>query len=84
VIPVVSCLTRLGRAVPEGIAGPVAGLAEVIRLFDGALAPTESVSKYFYEPTPIEKERHLLRVFREIRDTDRNSFWRQRELAVWE
>ncbi len=43
-------------------------LAEVIRLFDGALAPTESVSRYFYEPTPIEKERKLLRVFRDIRD----------------
>ncbi len=43
-------------------------LAEVIRVIDGALAPTESVSKYFYEPTPIEKERRLLRVFREIRD----------------
>jgi Rrf2 family protein len=43
-------------------------LAEIIRLFDGALAPTESVSKYFYEPTPIEKEEHLLQVFREIRD----------------
>lgn len=43
-------------------------LAEVIRLFDGALAPTESVSKYFYEPTPIEKEVGLLRVFRAVRD----------------
>ena len=43
-------------------------LAEVIRLFDGALAPTESVSRYFYEPTPVERERKLLRVFREIRD----------------
>ena len=43
-------------------------LAEVIRLFDGALAPTESVSRYFYEPTPIEKEKRLLRVFRDIRD----------------
>jgi len=43
-------------------------LAEIIRLFDGALAPTESVSKYFYEPTPIEKEKGLIRVFREIRD----------------
>jgi Rrf2 family protein len=43
-------------------------LAEVIRLFDGALAPTESASKYFYEATPIEKERQLLRVFKEIRD----------------
>jgi Rrf2 family protein len=43
-------------------------LAEIIRLFDGALAPTESVSKYFYEPTPIEKEKALIMVFREIRD----------------
>jgi len=43
-------------------------LAEIVRLFDGALAPTESVSKYFYESTPIEKEEGLLNVFREIRD----------------
>ena len=43
-------------------------LAEIIRLFDGALAPTESVSRHFYEPTPIEKERKLVRVFRDIRD----------------
>ncbi len=43
-------------------------LAEVIRLFDGALAPTESVSRYFYESTPIEKEKHLIKVFKDIRD----------------
>jgi Rrf2 family transcriptional regulator, cysteine metabolism repressor len=43
-------------------------LAEIIRLFDGALAPTESVSKYFYESTPVEKEKRLLRVFKSIRD----------------
>ncbi len=43
-------------------------LAEIIRLFDGALAPTESVSLNFYEPTPIEKEQHLVSVFKEIRD----------------
>ena len=43
-------------------------LAGVIRLFDGALAPTESVSEYFYESTPIEKEKSLVRVFKEIRD----------------
>jgi Rrf2 family transcriptional regulator, cysteine metabolism repressor len=43
-------------------------LADVVRLFDGALAPTESVSEYFYEPTPLEKEQSLIRVFREIRD----------------
>lgn len=44
-------------------------LAEVIRLFDGALAPTESVSRYFYESTPIEHEANLLVVFQDIRDT---------------
>ena len=43
-------------------------LAEIVRRLDGALAPTESVSRYFYEPTPIEGERRLLDVFREIRD----------------
>ncbi len=43
-------------------------LAEIIRLFDGALAPTESVSENFYESTPIEKEKKLTRVFKDIRD----------------
>jgi Rrf2 family protein len=43
-------------------------LAEVIRLFDGALAPTEAVSRYFYESTPIEKEGRLLSLLREVRD----------------
>jgi Rrf2 family protein len=43
-------------------------LAEVIRLFDGALAPTESVSENFYETTPIEKEIGLVNVFKDIRD----------------
>lgn len=43
-------------------------LAEVIRLFDGALAPTESVSENFYGPTPIEREKNLVRIFRDIRD----------------
>lgn len=43
-------------------------LAEVIRLFDGALAPTESVSENFYESTPIEKEQGLVEVFKDIRN----------------
>jgi Rrf2 family cysteine metabolism transcriptional repressor len=43
-------------------------LAEIIRLFDGALAPTESVSKYFYESTPIEKETKMILVLKDIRD----------------
>ena len=33
-------------------------IAEIIRLFDGALAPTTSVSTYFYKPTPLSKEYH--------------------------
>ncbi len=43
-------------------------MAEVIRLLDGALAPVESVSRYFYEPTPISRNPRLLQVFGEIRD----------------
>lgn len=43
-------------------------LAEIIRLFDGALAPTESVSENFYESTPIEKEKKVVAVFKDIRD----------------
>lgn len=43
-------------------------IAEVVRLFDGAVAPTVSVSRYFYESTPIEKEKKLVRFFRGIRD----------------
>ncbi len=43
-------------------------LAEIIRLMDGALAPVESVSKYFYESTPIEKSEKLIAVFKEMRD----------------
>jgi Rrf2 family protein len=43
-------------------------LAEVIRLFDGPLAPTESVSRYFYASTPLERAPRMLKVFRRIRD----------------
>lgn len=53
---------RLGKP-PKEIS-----VAEVVRLMDGALAPVESVSRYFYEPTPIEQSRTLVRLFRDIRD----------------
>jgi len=43
-------------------------LAEIIRLMDGALAPVESVSRYFYQHSPIERNKELLGVFRDIRD----------------
>jgi len=44
-------------------------IAEIVRMIDGALAPVESASKYFYQHTPIEQNKGLLRLFREIRDT---------------
>jgi Rrf2 family cysteine metabolism transcriptional repressor len=43
-------------------------LAEVIRAMDGALAPTESVSEYFFSHTPLEREAKVLGVLAEIRD----------------
>ena len=43
-------------------------IAEIIRLMDGALAPVESVSKYFYETTAIEQNKKMIKMFREIRD----------------
>ncbi|MFA5782967.1 MAG: Rrf2 family transcriptional regulator [Bacteroidales bacterium] len=43
-------------------------LAEIIRLMDGALAPVESVSKYFYKNTPVEQHKKIMDVFIDIRD----------------
>lgn len=43
-------------------------LAEIVRLMDGSLAPTPSVSEHFYEETPIAKERSLVKVMKNIRD----------------
>ncbi len=43
-------------------------VAEIIRLMDGAIAPVESVSKYFYCHTSIERSKQLLKLFRDIRD----------------
>ena len=43
-------------------------IAEIIRLMDGALAATESVSKYFFSETPLGREKKLIKVFKEIRD----------------
>ena len=53
---------------PLARAASAISLAEIIRLFDGALAPTESVSKYYYESTPIEREKKLVKVLLNIRD----------------
>lgn len=43
-------------------------IAEIIRLMDGALAATESVSRYFFSDTPLGGEKKLIKVFKEIRD----------------
>lgn len=43
-------------------------IAEVIRLLDGALAPTESVSVYFYSETPLQKEGKAIGLLRNVRD----------------
>lgn len=43
-------------------------LAEVVRLLDGPLAPTRVVSEFFYQPSPLQKEAALVKLFREIRD----------------
>ena len=43
-------------------------IAQIIRLMDGALAPTESASVYFFSSTPLETEKKLIRVFKDIRD----------------
>jgi Rrf2 family cysteine metabolism transcriptional repressor len=43
-------------------------VAEIIRLMDGALAPTLAVSKCFFEHTPLEEEKKVMNVLQEIRD----------------
>lgn len=50
------------------IAANKINIAYVIRLMDGALAPIESVSSYFFSHTPLEKESKIMGVFKEIRD----------------
>ena len=43
-------------------------VAEIARLMDGALAPTESASTYFFSHTPLEKEKKIMSAFKEIRN----------------
>ena len=43
-------------------------IAEIIRLMDGPLAPIGSVSRYFYKPTVIDKEKKLIKIMKNIRD----------------
>ena len=62
--------TKRGAAGGYALARPASkiSIAEIIRLMDGALAPTESVSRYFFSHTPLEKEKKIMKVFKEIRD----------------
>jgi DNA-binding IscR family transcriptional regulator len=43
-------------------------VAEIVRLMDGPLAPTESASVFFFENTPVGQESKLIEEFREIRN----------------
>jgi Rrf2 family protein len=62
--------TRRGAAGGYGLAKAASkiSIADIIRLMDGALAPTESVSMYFYSETPLMSEKKIMSVFKEIRD----------------
>lgn len=42
-------------------------VAEIVRLIDGPLAPVGSASVYFYEKTPIEQNKKLLEIMKDIR-----------------
>ena len=43
-------------------------VAEIIRLFDGALAPLEPVSSKGYAPAPMDNEARLVGLFENIQD----------------
>lgn len=62
--------TKRGSAGGYKLAIPAKKLtiAQIVRLMDGALAPTESVSRYFFSHTPLEKEKKIVAVLKEIRD----------------
>ena len=62
--------TRRGSSGGYRLAMPPQNIsvAKIIRLMDGALAPTLAVSKYFFERTPLEKEKKIMKVFKSIRD----------------
>lgn len=43
-------------------------LADIIRLIEGALAPVESASRFFYDHSPIEQSEKLINIFKDIRN----------------
>jgi Rrf2 family protein len=62
--------TKRGAGGGYALAQPASkiSIAQIIRLMDGALAPTESVSMYFFSETPLMKEKKIMAVFKDIRD----------------
>jgi Rrf2 family transcriptional regulator, cysteine metabolism repressor len=63
-------VTKRGKMGGYGLARPAGTItvAEIVRLFDGPLAPLNSASIYYYSPTILEKERKIHAVFKKIRD----------------
>jgi Rrf2 family cysteine metabolism transcriptional repressor len=43
-------------------------IADIVRVMDGALAPTRSVSPNFYQPSPVEASAAYTHLFRRVRD----------------
>ncbi len=62
--------TKRGASGGYKLAKPASriSIAEIIRLMDGALAPTESVSVHFFSHTPLSGEKKLSKIFKEIRN----------------
>jgi Rrf2 family cysteine metabolism transcriptional repressor len=62
--------TKRGARGGYALARPASkiSVAQIIRLMDGALAPTESVSMYFFSETPLMREKKVMAVFKDIRD----------------
>ncbi|MBN1796160.1 MAG: Rrf2 family transcriptional regulator [Sedimentisphaerales bacterium] len=62
--------TKRGKSGGYKLAMPASRitLAEIIRLMDGALAPTESVSKFYFSDTPLSQEKKIMKILKEIRD----------------
>ena len=56
-----------GRVCLAKSAGEIS-VAEIIRLFDGALAPLEPVSAKGYAPAPMDKEEKLVGLFEKIHE----------------
>ena len=63
-------VSRRGAEGGFRLAKPAAdiAIADVVRAVDGPLAPTRSVSKFFYQPGPLEASHAFQTLFRRVRD----------------